>query len=89
MTTKLDTISLDSLTSVTGGAGPSGQDLLDAGKGALNMFKNPIGAAYNFGKGLGGARAQGHSWGDSFANGLVQSAGTFKGAPNLANIPAK
>jgi hypothetical protein len=89
MTTKLESISLDSLTTVTGGAGVTGRDVLDAGRGAFNMFKNPIGAVYNGVKGVAGARQQGHSWGDSFANGLVQGAGTFKNAPNLSNIPAK
>ena len=29
-----------------------------------------------------------YEW-STVANGLVQSAGTFKGTPNLANVPAK
>lgn len=87
MSKQLETLSADSLTNVTGGAGGWG-DLVDAGKGAFNIVKNPIGAAYNFGKGVGGARAQGHSWGDSLANGAVKAAGSFN-APDLAKIPAK
>ncbi|MBX3155647.1 MAG: hypothetical protein KF773_06590 [Deltaproteobacteria bacterium] len=90
-TTHFDSISTDSLSTITGGADkkPSfWSDLADAGAGAANMVANPFGAAYRFGKGLGGARAAGHSWGDSVANGLVQSAQTMT-APNLADIKKK
>jgi hypothetical protein len=37
--------------------------------------------------GTAGAPRQGHGFGDSFANGLVQAAGTMN-APDLAKIPA-
>lgn len=86
MSTKLETLSADTLTNVTGGAGFWG-DLADAGAGALNMVSNPIGAAYRFGKGTGEALRQGHGVGDSLANGLVRSAQTMN-APDLGKIPA-
>jgi hypothetical protein len=90
MSKHLDTISTDSLSSITGGAGKPSvwSDLRDAGAGALNMVANPIGAAGRFATGMAGARRAGHGWGDSFANGLVQSAQTMN-APNLADIKKK
>jgi len=76
------TISTTELDHVTGGG-----DLADAAAGALNIVSNPFSAAWRFGTGMGGALRQGHGFGDSFANGVVQAADTMR-APNLANIPA-
>jgi hypothetical protein len=85
-TQDFETISTDTLDAVTGGG--FWGDLRDAGLGAINIVRNPIGAAARGINGVAGARAQGHSWSDSAANGLVQAAGTMN-APNLAHIPAQ
>jgi hypothetical protein len=76
-----ETISLDQMNAVNGG-----NDLVDAAKGAWNIFSSPVGAVYRGVRDGVGAYRQGHSLGDSVANGLVQ-AGGIQSVPNLANMP--
>jgi hypothetical protein len=83
MTKDFETISTDVLGNVSGG-----NDFTDAARGAWNIFSNPVGAVYRGVRDGVGAYRQGHSVGDSFANGLVQ-AGKIPNVPNLANIPAR
>jgi len=81
------TIATNDLDNVNGG-GWSWSDFRDAAAGAANMVSSPIGAAYRGARGTIGALQQGHSVGDSLANGLVQAAGTMQ-APDLSKIPAR
>lgn len=66
-----------------------GNDLWDAFTGAVKIVANPIDSTVNFARGVAGARNQGHSWSDSFANGIVQAPGAgHMNAPDLSKIPA-
>ena len=77
-----ETIANDDLTAINGGG-----DLWDATVGALRIVTNPIGSAINGIDGTVRALGQGHSFGDSVANGLVR-AGGIPNVPDLGNIPA-
>lgn len=83
---QVETISLAQLSVVTGAG--FWRDLYDAGRGAINIVSNPIGAAARGINAVAGARQQGYGWGESFANGLVQAADTMD-APNLARVPRR
>jgi len=79
---ELQTIAMAELDHVNGGS-----DFWDAVQGAVNIVTSPVSSTVRGIRATAGALQQGHGFGDSLANGLVQAAGTMN-APNLATIPA-